>query len=85
LLNESDGLRLFLIEAVEISLGCNLTTSEIVEKYAGYCSTRGWNMTTRKTEEQLPDLMMELFHVARSNNIPNGTSKVRGYRGVKFK
>jgi hypothetical protein len=29
--------------------------------------------------------MMELFHVARSHNIPSGTSKVRGYRGVTFK
>jgi P4 family phage/plasmid primase-like protien len=85
LLNESDGLRLFLTDAVESSLGWNLTTSEIVEKYAGYCSRRGWNMTMRKTEEQLPDLMMELFHVARSNNVPSGTSHVRGYRGVKFK
>jgi putative DNA primase/helicase len=85
LLNESDGLRLFLTDAVESSLGWNLTTSEIVEKYAGYCSTHGWNMTMRKTEEQLPDLMMELFHVARSNNVPSGTSHVRGYRGVRFK
>src|ERR1700745_1072645 len=78
LLNESDGLRLFLTDAVESSLGWNLTTSEIVEKYAGYCSAQGWNMTMRKTEEQLPDLMMELFQVARSNNVPSGTSHVRG-------
>jgi putative DNA primase/helicase len=85
LLNESDGLRLFLTDAVEAFPGENLTTSEIVEKYAGYCSTQGWNMTMRKTEEQLPDLTMELFHVARSNNIPSGTSKLRGYRGVRFK
>jgi hypothetical protein len=70
-LNESDGLRLFLTDAVEAFPGENLTTNEIVEKYAGYCSTHGWNMTMRKTEEQLPDLMMALFHVARSNNIPN--------------
>jgi hypothetical protein len=39
----------------------------------------------RKTEEQLPELMVELFHVARSNNIPSGPSKVRGYRGVRLK
>jgi putative DNA primase/helicase len=84
LLNESDSLRLFLTETVEPALGCNLTTSEIVEKYAGYCSDQGWNMTMRKTEEQLPELMMELFYVARSHNIPSGTSKVRGYRGVRF-
>jgi P4 family phage/plasmid primase-like protien len=85
LLNESDGLRLFLTDAIELASGWNLTTSEIVEKYAGYCSVQGWNMTMRKTEEQLPDLMMELFHITRSHNIPSGTSHVRGYRGVRFK
>jgi hypothetical protein len=74
-----------LTDAVEGFPGENLTTSEIVEKYAGYCSMQAWNMTMRKTEEQLSDLMMELFYVARSNNIPSGTSKVRGYRGVRFK
>jgi hypothetical protein len=42
-------------------------------------------MTVRKAEEQLPDLMMEFYQVARSNNVPDGNSKVRGYRGVKFK
>jgi hypothetical protein len=51
-------LRLFLTDAVEAFPGENLTTNEIVEKYAGYCSTHGWNMTMRKTEEQLPDLMI---------------------------
>jgi P4 family phage/plasmid primase-like protien len=85
LLNESDGLRLFLEDLVEKAEGDNLTSSEIVQKYAGFCSNRGWSMTTRKTEEQLPDLMMELFQAARSNNIPFGESKVRGYRGVKCK
>jgi phage/plasmid-associated DNA primase len=85
LLNESDGLRLFLTDAVEPASGFNLATSEIIEKYAGYCSEQGWNMTMRKTEEQLPELMMELFQVSRSHNVPHGESKVRGYRGVRFK
>jgi P4 family phage/plasmid primase-like protien len=84
LLNESDGLRLFLKDKVETSSD-DLTSSDLVEKYAGYCAERGWNMTIRKTEEQLPDLMMELFQVARSNNVPSGTTRVRGYRGVSFK
>ena len=85
LLNESDALRLFLQATVESAGGQNLTSTEIVQKFAGFCSSRGWNMKTRKTEEQLPDLMMELFQVARSNNIERGETKLRGYRGVKFK
>jgi P4 family phage/plasmid primase-like protien len=85
LLNESDALRIFLSDRVESALGFNLTSSQLVEGFAGFCLERGWNMTVRKAEEQLPDLMMELFQVARSNNVPSGTTKVRGYRGVKFK
>jgi P4 family phage/plasmid primase-like protien len=85
LLNESDGLRLFLTNSVELASGFSLATSEIIEKYAGYCSEQGWNMTMRKTEEQLPELMMELFQVSRSHNVPYGESRVRGYRGVRFK
>jgi putative DNA primase/helicase len=85
LLNESDGLRLFLDCAVEAAAGQNLTSGEIIQKYAGFCLKRGWNMTTRKAEEQLPDLMMELFQVAKSNNIDRNGTKLRGYRGVKFK
>jgi hypothetical protein len=89
LLNESDGLRLFLQATIVGTAGSNLTTSEIVQKYAGFCSQKGWNMTIRKTEEQLPDLMMELFQVGKSNDIKRGRGKkqtsLRGYRGVKFK
>jgi P4 family phage/plasmid primase-like protien len=85
LLNESDGLRLFLQAGVEAAADQNLTSAEIVQKYAGFCLKRGWNMTTRKTEEELPNLMMELFQVARSNNIERGETKLRSYRGVKFK
>jgi P4 family phage/plasmid primase-like protien len=89
LLAESDSLRLFLQEYVETAFGFNLTTAEIVERYAGVCSDHGWNMTIRKTEEQLPDLMMELFQVARSNNIKRlqgeKETSLRGYRGVNFK
>jgi len=78
-------LRLFLTNSVELASGFNLATSEIIEKYAGYCSEQGWNMTMRKTEEQLPELMMELFQVSRSHNVPHGETRVRGYRGVRFK
>jgi P4 family phage/plasmid primase-like protien len=85
MLNESDGLRLFLTDTVEPASGFSLATSAIVEKYAGYCSEQGWNMTMRKTEEQLPELMMELFQVSRSHNVPHGETKGRGYRGVRFK
>src|SRR5262245_29996868 len=37
LLDESDGLRLFLKEQVQTKNGSNLTTEEIVQRFASYC------------------------------------------------
>jgi hypothetical protein len=85
LLNESDGLRLFLGSSVETDTEKDLTTAEILHEYSGFCLERGWSMSTRKAESELPDLMVELFQAIRSNHIERGDGKVRGYRGVKFK
>jgi P4 family phage/plasmid primase-like protien len=85
LLNESDGLRLFLESNVKADTDADLTSAEIVQQYSGFCLERGWSMTTRKAEADLPDLMMELFQATRSNNIERGKTKLRGYRGVRFR
>jgi P4 family phage/plasmid primase-like protien len=85
LLNESDGLRMFLESAVESDASGDLTSAEILQRYSGYCLDRGWAMSTRKAESELTDLMVELFQAVRSNNIERGKTKVRGYRGVGFK
>jgi hypothetical protein len=85
LLNESDGLRMFLEARVEHSSEIDdLTSSEILQAYSGYCLDRGWAMSTRKAEFELPDLMVELFQAVKSNNIERGKTRVRGYRGVTF-
>jgi putative DNA primase/helicase len=94
-LDESDGLRLFLKDSVQTKDGCNLTTAEIVERFAGYCSKHGWGMSSTTAERQLPDLMMELFNVSKSNNIgregalkASGEREIRelrGFRGVTFR
>jgi putative DNA primase/helicase len=86
LLNESDALRLFLENYVEPEHGSSLTSDELVQGYSQYCLQKGWNMSIRETQQELPDLMMELFQVARSHNVPSPGSKsgVRGYRGVKW-
>jgi P4 family phage/plasmid primase-like protien len=94
-LDESDGLRLFLKHRVQTKEGGNLTTAEIVEQFAVYCSEHGWGMSSTIAERQLPDLMMELFNVSKSNNIEReGAFKadshpeirqLRGFRGVTFR
>jgi P4 family phage/plasmid primase-like protien len=85
LLNESDGLRQFLGSSVKADTGGDLTSAEIIKQYSGFCLERGWAMNTRRVESELPDLMMEMFQATRSNNVERGDSKVRGYRGVRFR
>jgi P4 family phage/plasmid primase-like protien len=67
LLNESDGLRMFLESSLETDTSADLTSAEIIQQYSGYCLDRGWAMSTRKAESELTDLMVELFQAVRSN------------------
>jgi hypothetical protein len=89
LLDESDGLQMFLKEMVQTKRGANLTTEEIVLRFATYCAERKWTMTSSIAEKQLPDLMLELFNVSKSNNvereIDGETTVRRGYRGVDWR
>lgn len=89
LLDESDGLRMFLKEQVQTKSGVNLTTEEIVQRFASYCAERGWTMSSTIVEKQLPDLMLELFNVSKSNNIERfidgETTERKGYRGIDWR
>ncbi len=89
LLDESDGLRMFLKEQVQTKTGANLTTEEIVQRYATYCAERNWTMASSIVEKELPDLMLELFSVSKSHNVQrlvDGEMKDRkGYRGVDWR
>lgn len=90
LLDESDGLRMFLKEKVQTKSGSSLTTDELVRGFASYCSERGWSMSTPVVEKRLVDLMLELFSVNRSNNLEREveegkTTPHRGYRGVTWR
>jgi hypothetical protein len=84
-LDESDGLRRFLMANVQTKAACNLTTQEIVERFAAYCSEQGWGMSSTTAERQLPDLIMELFNVSKSNNVEREGRQLRGFRGVTFR
>ena len=83
LLDESDALRLFLADRVQKAPNSSLRTTELVEAYAKYAVGKGWNMSIGQTEQDLPDLMLEMFQVSKSHNVPGPTGKaVRGYWGV---
>jgi hypothetical protein len=89
LLDESDGLRLFLKDKVQTKRGESLTTDELVREFSSYCAARGWSMSTSIVEKRLVDLMGELFGVNRSNNIERetdeGKTTQRGYRGISWR
>jgi P4 family phage/plasmid primase-like protien len=89
LLDESDGLRMFLKTQIQTKSGQNLTTEEIVQRFASYCAERKWTMASAIVEKQLPDLMLELFSVSKSNNIERftdgKTTERKGYRGIDWR
>jgi phage/plasmid-associated DNA primase len=90
LLDESDGLRMFLKAQVQTKDRSSLTTDEIVQRFASYCAERNWTMASRIVENQLPDLMLELFSVAKSNNVERvnekgETTPRKGYRGIDWR
>jgi phage/plasmid-associated DNA primase len=86
LLAESDSLRYFLRENVVKAHGSDLSVGEIVQAYAHYCPDQGWDpLPETQIGRQLPDLMMELFHVVKSNNTLRDGKAARGFRGVAFR
>jgi phage/plasmid-associated DNA primase len=84
LLNESEGLRLFVENRIVADKENDLTTDEILREYADYCAQpeRGWNINTRALQRQLPDIMLELFKAPLSTNIVRDEKRHRGYRFV---
>jgi len=85
LLAESDSLRFFLRECVQLEKGSDLTVSEIVQAYAHYCPERGWDpLPESKINNQLPSLMMEMFQSVRCNDCSRNGKAARGYRRVKL-
>ena len=86
LLAESDSLRHFLEENVVGTLNGDLTVNEIIEKYAEYCPTKGWNSKPITViQKDLDELMLEMFQTSKSHSIKRGNSNFRGFRKVTFK
>jgi P4 family phage/plasmid primase-like protien len=86
LLAESDSLRYFLKDRVATRAGSDLTVQEIIERYAEFCPSKGWDaLPITVIQRQLEGLMLELFSVTKSNSIERpGQRNPRGFRGVEF-
>jgi P4 family phage/plasmid primase-like protien len=86
LLSESDGLRQFLSsEIVDCGEG-DLSSDEIVGRYAGYAKARGWRpLRATIVQTQVRDLLFELFGVSQSHSLQRDGEACRGYRGLRFR
>ena len=85
LLAESDSLRFFLRECVELEKGSDLTVSEIIQAYAHYCPERGWDpLPASKINNELPSLMIDMFQSVRCNDCSRNGKAARGFRRVKL-
>lgn len=85
LLNESNSIRSFVNEWIEIDSESTLTSHEAFAGYQRYCVDKGWDAQGKlEFWHEIQDVMMEFFHVKLSTNIKRYASMKRGYKGVKL-
>jgi len=86
LLAESDSLRFFLEQNVELVSTADLTVNEIIEAYATFCPEMGWRaMPITDVQDSLEGLMVELFRVVKAHSIKRDGKAQRGFNGVALK
>lgn len=86
LLAESDSLRHFLTDCVEKDEVQDLSVTEIVEAYAEYCPSKGWNAKPLTVvHKELEGLMLALFGTSKAQSINREGKSVRGFRRVRLK
>src|SRR5215813_1176833 len=86
LLAESDSLRHFLQERVQVDGYGDVTSSELVEAYAAFCPERRWQaLPITEVQRQLEGLMLEIFGVSKCHGIEREGKGQRGFRGVRFR
>lgn len=86
LLSESDSAREFVRKGIAPAdgPGNDATTQELIAAYVRFCEVRTWNpLPTRKVEQALADLMLEIHRMARRNDISRDGKAQRGYRGLR--
>ena len=83
LLSESDSLRRFAEEHLTADLASDVTVSEIVESYVGFCESMNWSpLAENAVQRALPDIMLDLFRASRRQDIKRDGRSQRGFKGV---
>ncbi len=86
LLAESESVRNFIKKYFVRDHGESVTSDEIIQSYAEYCSDQGWTpLPVTTVQQQLPDLMLEFFRTSKSHCLErNGKKSLRGWKGVRL-
>lgn len=86
LMAESDSLKHFLKDCVMLDAELDLSINEVVENYAEYCASQGWNpKPITIIHREVERLMLELFGVSKSHSLMRNGKSAKGFRGVKLK
>jgi P4 family phage/plasmid primase-like protien len=86
LLAESDSIRSFVLNCVEVRHGSDVTTAELIEAYTAYCEGRGWRAETVSSfENQIRNIMLETHRLSRRNDIKRNGKSQRGYMHVALR
>jgi P4 family phage/plasmid primase-like protien len=87
LLSESDSVREFVRKGIAPADGASndVTTAELMAAYVRFCEVRSWNpLPSRRVEQVLADLILEIHRMARRNDIARDGKAQRGYRGLRI-
>ncbi len=85
LLSESNSLKNFLMENVINDDEGDLSVAELVEAYAEYCPTKGWNpKPITVVHKEIEGLLLELYHTAKVHDIKRDGKNQRGFRHVRL-
>jgi P4 family phage/plasmid primase-like protien len=91
LVQESDGLKIFLLQCVEAAHGGSVTVDQLVKRFTLFCQQRNWSVDpVKKIQGALETLILEMFSVGKSNDIAiqghdGQTCTVCGFRNLRFK
>lgn len=83
LLAESDSVRQFVQQRVIVNKGCDVSVSEMRDAYNNYCEDMGWRAVSNQLfSGSITDLMLEVHHVAKRNDIKRFDKHARGFSNV---
>jgi P4 family phage/plasmid primase-like protien len=86
LLNESDSIRAFASEMLEISKGDNITCEELLTEYFNFCETKGWQAEkTTSFNRNIVNAMIEIHRAHKRTDVKRNDKNQRGFFNIRLK